>query len=81
MELVDPEKYPEVYNDMFLKRYLTALLKKQWGNNLKKFQGITLPGGVTFDGQKIYDEAVEELTKLEEEMSMKWERPPMFYIG
>jgi hypothetical protein len=80
-ELVDPETYPEVYNDMFLKEYLTALIKKQWGNNLKKFQGVVLPGGVTFDGQTIYLEAVEELKTLKEEMSSKWECPPLFFVG
>lgn len=80
-ELVDPETYPEVYNDMFLKEYLTALIKKQWGNNLKKFQGVVMPGGVTFDGQTIYTEAIEEINKLKEEMSLKWECPPLFYTG
>ena len=62
---VDPEAYTEVYNDMWLKRYSTALVKKQWGTNLKKFSGMTLPGGITYNGQTIYDEAVETIKDLE----------------
>lgn len=71
----------QIYNDMFLKKYLTALIKKQWGINLKKFEGIQLPGGVTLNGQQIYDEAVEEINKLEEEVQLKHEMPPSFYVG
>jgi len=71
----------QVYNDMFLKRYLTALIKRQWGINLKKFQGIQLPGGVELNGQQIYDEAVEEIRQFEEEVQLKYEMPPAFYVG
>jgi len=70
-----------VYNDMFLKRYLTALLKRQWGINLKKFEGMELPGGVTLNGQQMYDEATEEIQRIEEEMQMKYEMPIDFYTG
>ena len=79
--ILDPATYTEVYNDMFLKKYATALIKQQWGSNLKKFTGVTLPGGITLDGQTIFSEATEELTKIEEEMNMKYELPPDGYIG
>ena len=78
---LDPTTYTEVYNDMFLKKYATALIKQQWGSNLKKFTGVTLPGGITLDGQTIFSEALEEITKIEEEMSLKYELPPDGFIG
>ena len=78
---LDPATYSEVYNDMFLKKYATALIKQQWGSNLKKFTGVTLPGGVTLDGQTIFSEAMEEITKIEDEMSLKYELPPDGFIG
>ena len=78
---LDPATYPQVYNDMFLKKYATALIKQQWGSNLKKFTGVTLPGGVTLDGQTIFSEAMEEINKIEEEMNMKYELPPDGFIG
>ena len=78
---LDPATYTEVYNDMFLKKYATALIKQQWGSNLKKFTGVTLPGGVTLDGQTIFSEALEEITKIEEEMSLKYELPPDGFLG
>ena len=62
---LDPEVYTEVYNDMWLKKYATALIKKNWGSNLKKYTGMTLPGGLTYNGQQIYDEAIQEIEKLE----------------
>ena len=78
---LDPTTYTEVYNDMFLKKYATALIKQQWGSNLKKFTGVTLPGGITLDGQTIFSEATEEITRIEEEMNMKFELPPDGIIG
>lgn len=78
---IDPDEYIDVYNDMFLKRYLTALIKRQWGVNMKKYEGIQLPGGVTLNGQQIYDEANDEIQRIEEEMQMKYEMPPMGEIG
>ena len=78
---LDPATYAEVYNDMFLKKYATALIKQQWGSNLKKFTGVTLPGGITLDGQTIFTEATEEIVKIEEEMNMKYELPPDGIIG
>ena len=79
--VLDPTQYTEVYNDLFLKKYCTALIKRQWGENLKKFEGVQLPGGVTLNGKTIYDEAVEEILKMEEEMNLKWELPPDGIIG
>ena len=79
--IIDPATYTEVYDDMFLKKYTTALFKKQWGENIKKFAGIQMPGGVTLDGQQIYNEAVEEIQQIEQEMQLKYELPPQFMIG
>lgn len=80
-ELLDPETYPDVYNDRWLKRYATALIKKQWGENLKKFEGIQMPGGVSFNGQKIWDEANEEISELESEMITSYSLPVSDMIG
>tara|TARA_B100001964_G_C14039391_1_gene511970 strand:+ start:27 stop:770 length:744 start_codon:yes stop_codon:yes gene_type:complete len=79
--ILDPNTYTEVYDDMFLKKYCTSLIKRQWGENLKKFEGVQLPGGVTLNGKTIYDEAVDEINKIEEEMNMKWELPPDGFIA
>lgn len=79
--VLDPAQWPQVYNDRFLKRYAAALIKRQWGANLKKFEGIQMPGGVTLNGQKIYDEAVEEIKYLEEEMQSTYVEPPNFMMG
>ena len=78
---LDPSTYPQLYNDMFLKKYATALIKQQWGSNLKKFTGVTLPGGISLDGQTIFSEATEEIIKIEEEMNLKYELPPDGMIG
>ena len=71
----------DVWNDRFLKKYATAKIKQQWGNNLKKFEGIQMPGGVTLNGQKIYDEATEELEKMEEEIYMMGSLPSEIFTG
>ena len=78
---LNPSTYSEVWNDMFLKKYTTALIKRQWGENLKKFAGVVLPGGITLDGKTIYDEAVEEIRQIEEEVSLKYELPADGYVG
>jgi hypothetical protein len=78
---INPDEYVNVYNDMFLKRYLTALIKRNWGTNLKKFTGMQLPGGVEMNGQSIYDEAQEEIVKLEEEVYNKFTIPPIGFIA
>lgn len=80
-QIVDPETYPDVWEDRWLKRYATAMVKQQWGTNLKKFEGIAMPGGVTFNGQKIYDEATEEIDKLEQEMISSYSLPVSDMIG
>jgi len=80
-ETIDPEEYTDVYNDMFLKRYATALIKQQWGQNLIKFEGMQLPGGVTINGQPILDSANEEIALIREEMSLRYELPTDFYTG
>lgn len=78
---VDPTEFSEVYDDMFLKKYATALIKRQWGENMKKFGGIQLPGGVTLNGDKIFEEAFNEIAQIEEDMQQKYELPPRFMIG
>jgi hypothetical protein len=79
--ILDPSTYTQVYDDMFLKRYSTALIKRQWGENMKKFGGIQLPGGVILNGREIYEEAVEEITTIENEMQLKSELPVDFMVG
>lgn len=80
-KIIDPNSYTDVYNDRWVKMYSTALIKKQWGMNLKKFGGIQLPGGVQLNGQQIYDEADAEIQKLEQEMQDKYELPAEFILG
>jgi len=80
-EVIDPTVYSEVWKDRWLANYTTALIKQQWGNNLKKFEGLQLPGGVQFNGQKIYDEATEEIKFLENEMVTNLSLPAMDMIG
>lgn len=79
--ILDPTVYTDVWNDRWLKNYATALIKRQWGMNLSKYAGIQLPGGVTLDGDKIYEQAKEEIEKLEEEMQLKYELPVDFISG
>lgn len=79
--ILDPDTFTDVYNDRFLKQYATALIKRQWGENMKKFQGVQLPGGVLLNGQQIFDEAVEELARLEQEMQSRFELPPDMFVG
>lgn len=80
-QIVDPDTFTEAWNDRWLLQYATALIKRQWGNNLKKFEGMQMPGGLTFNGQKIYDEAVEEITNLEKEMIISYSLPVSDMIG
>ena len=79
--ILNPDTYTDVYNDYFLKKYATALLKMQWGMNLLKFEGMQMPGGVTFNGRQLFDDAREEIAKLEEEVRLNWEQPVDFYTG
>ena len=79
--ILDPTTYTDVYNDYYLKRYATALIKRQWGANLIKFEGMVMPGGVTFNGRQLFDDANEEILKLEEEARLNWEDPVDFMTG
>ena len=79
--IADPATYSDVYGDMFLKKYVTSLFKKQWGQNLIKFEGMQLPGGVTLNGRQLYDDAVQEIEKIEEEVQLKYQLPDDFMIG
>jgi len=73
--------YSDVWNDRFLKAFATAKIKQQWGSNLKKFSGIAMPGGVTLNGKEIYDEAVEEIEKLEEDVKSTQSMPSEIFMG
>jgi hypothetical protein len=79
--ILDPDTYRDVYNDRFLKQYTTALFKRQWGENLKKFAGVQLPGGVTLNADKIYEDALEEINKIEAEMQSRFELPVDMFTG
>ena len=79
--ILDPALYPEIYNDRLLKMYLTALIKYQWGLNLSKFSGMSLPGGVSFNGANMTSEARAEIDKIEEQVQLKYELPPQGFIG
>ena len=79
--ILDPDDFTKVYNDQFLKRYFTALCKKQLGQNLIKFQGVQLPGGIQLNGRQIYDDGVAELAEIRSKMSSDYEMPPLDMIG
>jgi hypothetical protein len=79
--IVDPSDAPKLYNDWWLKKYLTALIKKQWGQNMIKFNGVLLPGGVQLNGRQIYDDGVAEVEKLEQQLKDEYELPPLDLIG
>lgn len=80
-EVVDPEVFADVWGDRWLQQYCTALIKKNWGTNMKKFNNMQLPGGITFNGQQIYDEAVEEINKLEEDSHVSMAGIPQIFMG
>ena len=79
--ILNPSDYGRVWNDSFLKRYTTALVKRQWGQNLIKFAGVKLPGGVELNGRQIYDDAQKDLEVIREQMSNMYELPPLDMIG
>lgn len=79
--ILDPESFTNVYNDYFLKKYAIALIKRQWGANLIKFEGMQMPGGVTFNGRQLFDDANQDIERLEEEARSNWELPTDFYTG
>ena len=78
---LDPDSYTDIYNDMYLKRYATALIKRQWGANLSKFKGVQILGGVEMDGEGIYSQAQDEINKLEEEIQLAFETPIDYMVG
>ena len=79
--ILDPDQFTGVYNDSFLKLYLTALIKRQWGQNLSKFKGVKLPGGVEFNAREIYDDAEREIEAIRERLINEYELPPFDMIG
>ena len=78
---IDPATYTDIFDDIYLKRYATALIKRQWGANLSKFQGVQLLGGVEMNGETIYTQAQEEIQKLEEEIQLSFETPIDYMVG
>ena len=78
---LDPDSFTDIYDDIYLKRYATSLIKKQWGANLSKFSGVAMLGGVTMNGEAIYTQAIEEQNKLEEQIQMAFELPVNYMIG
>ena len=78
---LDPDNFTQVYNDYFVKLYLTALIKRQWGQNLIKFRGVKLPGGLELNGREIYDDAERDLERIKEKMMLEYELPPLDFIG
>jgi hypothetical protein len=79
--ILDPADAPKLYNDWWLKKYLTALIKKQWGQNMIKFNGVLLPGGVQLNGRQIYEDGVAEVEKMEQQLKDEYELPPLDLIG
>ena len=79
--VINPDVYNKVWNDRWLKEYATVLIKRSWGNNLSKFAGLQLPGGVTLDGKTIQSEAVAEIERLEKEMEMNYGAPLEFFMN
>jgi len=79
--LMDPSDAPSIYNDWWLKKYLTALMKRQWGANLSKFQGVSLPGGIQFNGERILNDGIREVEEAERQLKDEYETPPMDMIG
>ena len=79
--MIDPETATEVYNDVWMKRYLTALIKRQWGQNLIKFKNVQLPGGTTLNGREFYEDAQQEIDTILGEFRLAAEEPPLDMIG
>lgn len=77
----DPSEFSNVWNNMWLKSYTTALIKRQWGSNLIKFEGMQLPGGVSLNGRQIYEDAMQDIERLRENIRLEQELPPDFFVG
>ncbi len=80
-QTIDPDTYSEIWSDRFVRDYATALVKKQWGQNLIKFDGVPMPGGITLNGKQLYEEGAKEAKELEDTIQSKYETPPRFFIG
>ena len=78
---VTNEQFFDIYNDRFVKRYLVALMKRQWGQNLIKFRGVKLPGGLELNGREIYEDGERELQEIKSKMALEYETPPLDFIG
>jgi hypothetical protein len=78
---IDPATYVDIFDDIYLKRYATALIKRQWGANLSKFNGVATLGGVSMNGEQIYSQAIEEIQRLEEQIQLSFETPIDYMIG
>ena len=78
---IDPATYTDIFDDIYLKRYATALIKRQWGANLSKFNGVAMLGGVTMNGETIYSQAIDEINKLEEQIQLSFETPIDYMVG
>jgi hypothetical protein len=78
---VDPDTYTDLYDDLYLKRYTTALIKRQWGQNLSKFSGTAMLGGVTLNGPELFSAAIDDQQRLEEEIRLNYEEPPHMQQG
>ena len=78
---LDPTTFTDVFNDIYLKRYTTALIKRQWGLNMMKFSGTRLPGGIELNGRQYYEDAERELADIKQRMSLEYELPPLDFIG
>jgi hypothetical protein len=78
---IDPASYADIFDDIYLKRYATALIKRQWGANLSKFNGVAMLGGVTMNGEAIYSQAIDELNRLEEQIQLSFETPIDYMVG
>jgi len=78
---IDPDTHTAVYNDLWLKQYCTSLIKKQWGQNLMKFEGMQLPGGVMLNGRQLYDDGTSDIERLRESLRLEHEMPPDFFVG
>ena len=79
--ILDPNTFTSVYNDSFLKLYLTALIKRQWGQNLMKFRGVKLAGGIELNGREIYEDGERDLENIRQRMQLEYETPPLDFIG
>jgi len=78
---LDPSSFSQIYNDSFVKKYLTAQIKRQWGQNLIKFNGVKLPGGIELNGRQLYEDAERELDDIKQRMSTEYELPPLDFVG